>query len=76
MGYEIVELKLWSFKEWAKWIWIFEFYFQPHLVMKYSEIMSCLMAKVIWSDLEEDIQFYQTEKKNAARTMEQYRNRS
>lgn len=25
------------------------------------------MAKVIWSDLEEDIQFYQTEK-NAART--------
>lgn len=38
--------------------------------------MSCLMAKVIWSDLEEDIQFYQTEKKNAARTMEQYRNRS
>lgn len=58
----------------AKWIWIFEFYFQPHFV-KYSEIMSCLMAKVIWSDLEEDIQFYQTEK-NAARTMEQYRDRS
>lgn len=58
----------------AKWIWIFKFYFQPHLV-KYSEIMSCLMAKVIWSDLEEDIQFYQTEK-NAARTMEQYRDRS